>query len=218
MSTLKKKKVFIVDDHSILREGLSHLINSEDDLIVCGESENISDAMQAITVSCPDIAIVDITLEDGSGIRLIEDLKYSLPGLPVLVLSMHDEFIYAERCLKAGAKGYIMKHEPSGKFLSAIRTVLDGKIYISKDLGAVVLNKLYSSKTETPASLFDTLSNRELELYHLFGQGLKKRDMAERLNLSIKTIENYVENIKKKMNFRDIHEIVIHAVQNAVVA
>jgi DNA-binding NarL/FixJ family response regulator len=209
-----KKRVFIVDDHSILREGLSHLINGEDDLAVCGESENVSDALQKITECSPDIAIVDITLEDGSGIRLIEDIKYSLPGLPVLVLSMHDEFIYAERCLKSGAKGYIMKHEPSGKFLSAIRTILNGKIYVSEHLGSLVLKKLYSSRTETPASRFNTLSNRELELYHLFGQGLKKRDIAEKLNLSIKTIENYVENIKKKMDFKDMHEIVIHAVQN----
>ncbi len=215
---IKKKKVFIVDDHSILREGLSHLINGEDDLVVCGESENVSDALRGITASSPDIAIVDITLEDGSGIRLVEDLKYSLPGLSLLVLSMHDEFIYAERCLKSGAKGYIMKHEPSGKFLSAIRTVLDGKIYISENLGALVLNKLYSTKKESPSSRFESLSNRELELYQLFGKGLKKRDIAERLNLSIKTIENYIENIKKKMNFKDTHEIVIHAVQNTAVA
>ncbi len=215
---INKQRVFIVDDHSILREGLAHLINGEDDLEVCGESEDVSGALQKITDCSPDIAVVDITLEDGSGIRLVEDLKYSIPGLPVLVLSMHDEFIYAERCLKSGAKGYIMKHEPSGKFLSAIRTILDGKIYVSENLGSLVLNKLYSSRTEKPVSPFDTLSNRELELYHLFGQGLKKRAMAERLNLSIKTIENYVENIKKKMNFRDTHEIVIHAVQNTASA
>jgi DNA-binding NarL/FixJ family response regulator len=211
---IKKKRVFIVDDHSILREGLAHLINGEDDLAVCGESESVSDALQKITDCSPDIAVVDITLEDGSGIRLVEDLKYSIPGLPVLVLSMHDEFIYAERCLKSGAKGYIMKQEPSEKFLSAIRSLLNGKIYVSENLGSLVINKLYSSRTETPASLFDTLSNRELELYQLFGQGLKKRDIAEKLNLSIKTIENYVENIKKKMDLKDMHEIVIHAVQN----
>ncbi len=212
---IKKERVFIVDDHSILREGLSHLINGEEDLVVCGESENISDALLGITDTCPDIAIVDITLKDGSGIRLIENLKYSLPDLSVLVLSMHDEFIYAERCLKAGAKGYIMKHEPSGKFLSAIRTILNGNIYISESLGAVVLKNIYSSNKNSSSSRFESLSNRELELYQLFGKGLKKRDIAERLNLSIKTIENYVENIKKKMNFRDIHEIVIHAVQNS---
>lgn len=220
MNTLKtgkdiqKKKIFIVDDHVILREGLSELINRERDLTVCGESENVSNALQAITECKPDIVIVDITLEDGSGIRLIQDLKYYNPGLPVLVLSMHDEFVYAERCLRAGARGYIMKQEPSSKFVSAIRKILNGNIYFSEKLGATVVNKLFSNNAGISNSVLEGLSNRELELYQLIGQGLKKREIAARLNLSIRTIENYMANIKKKMNFEDTHDIVVHAVKS----
>jgi DNA-binding NarL/FixJ family response regulator len=200
MNTLKDKKnikehkVFIVDDHSILREGLSELISREKDFMVCGEAGNISDALRAIADCGPDVAIVDLALEDGSGIRLIENLVYSHTDLSILVLSMHDESIYAERCFKAGAKGYIMKHEPSGKLISALRKVLKGD----------------------SNSAFDCLSNREMEIYQLIGNGLKKQEAAEKLNLSVRTVETYIEHIKKKMNFKDIHEFVMHAVQNVM--
>jgi DNA-binding NarL/FixJ family response regulator len=210
----QKKKVFIVDDHCILREGLSHLINSEDDLVKCGESDNVSDALQAVTECNPDIAIVDISLGDGSGIRLIENLTYSFPQLPVLVLSMHDESAYAERCLKSGAKGYIMKQEPSGKLLSAIRKILDGGIYVSDELNVKLLNKFVHNKFEDTDSPTKLLSNRELEVYQLIGQGLKKHDIAERLTLSVKTIETYIEHIKIKMQLKDTHDVLMHAVKS----
>ena len=222
MNTLKDKKnikehkVFIVDDHSILREGLSELINREKDFTVCGEAGNISDALRAIADCEPDIVIVDLALEDGSGIRLIENLVYSHTDLSILVLSMHDESIYAERCFKAGAKGYIMKHEPSGKLISALRKVLKGEVYVSEKLGARLLNKLAANRNEISNSAFDCLSNREMEIYQLIGNGLKKQEAAEKLNLSVRTVETYIEHIKKKMNFKDIHEFVMHAVQNVM--
>ena len=222
MNTLKDKKnikehkVFIVDDHSILREGLSELINREKDFTVCGEAGNISDALRAIADCEPDIVIVDLALEDGSGIRLIENLVYSHTDLSILVLSMHDESIYAERCFKAGAKGYIMKHEPSGKLISALRKVLKGEVYVSEKLGTRLLNKLAANRNEISNSAFDCLSNREMEIYQLIGNGLKKQEAAEKLNLSVRTVETYIEHIKKKMNFKDIHEFVMHAVQNVM--
>ncbi len=211
---IQKKKVFIVDDHCILREGLSRLINSEDDLMVCGEADNISDALQAIEGCKPDIVMVDLTLGDGSGIRLIENLTYSHPGLPVLVLSMHDEATYAERCLKTGAMGYIMKQESSKQLLSAIRKVLNGEIYVSDKLGVKLLHKFVKNKFESFDFPTELLSNRELEVYQLIGQGLKKHDIAERLNLSVKTVETYIEHIKIKLQLKGTHDVLMHAIKS----
>lgn len=210
-----KHKVFIVDDHSIVREGLTQLINREKDLEVCGESASASDALKAVKDCKPEIIIVDLSLEDGSGIRLIENLMYTYDNLLILVYSMHDESTYAERCLRAGAKGYITKQEPSEKIVPAIRTVLNGEIYLSKKLGARLLNKLLTKKAGISEPL-EHLSNREMEVYQLLGQGLKKREIAEKLNLSIKTIDNYVEHIKAKMDLRDTHEVILHAIKNAM--
>ena len=211
---VQKKNVFIVDDHCILREGLSRLLNSEEDLAVCGEADNVSDAFNAITECKPDIAIVDISLGDGSGIRLIENLIHSCPGLLVLVLSMHDEFTYAERCLKAGAKGYIMKQESSRELLSAIRKVLSGDIYVSDKLNVQLLHKFVSSNLEGREAPAKALSNRELEVYQLMGRGLKKQEIAERLTLSVKTIETYIEHIKIKLQLKGTHEVLMHAVKS----
>lgn len=210
--SVKEHKVFIVDDHSVLREGLSELINREKDFTVCGEAGSVSDALRSIPVCAPDIVIVDLTLEDGSGIRLIENLVYSNPGLLILVLSMHDENIYAERCLKAGARGYIMKQAQSQKMMLALRKVLDGKIYVNEELGSMLLDRFTASKNE--GSLFENLSNRELEVYQLVGRGLKNREISEKLNLSVKTVDNYIEHIKKKLKLKNSHEVVMHAVRN----
>ena len=210
---VKKDKVFIVDDHAILREGLSHLINSEEDLTVCGEADNVTDAFHAVSAAQADIAIVDISLGDGSGIRLIENLTYSNPGLPVLVLSMHDEATYAERCLKAGARGYIMKQESSRELLSAIRTVLNGDIYVSDKLNIQLLHKFARNRFEGLDAPAKPLSNRELEVYQLIGQGLKKHEIAERLNLSVKTVETYLDHIKIKLQLKGTHDVFIHAVK-----
>jgi DNA-binding NarL/FixJ family response regulator len=210
----QKKKVFIVDDHCILREGLTHLINSEDDLVKCGEADRVSGAVQAVADCKPDIAIVDISLGDGSGVRLIEDLVYFYPHLPVLVLSMHDESTHAERCLMAGARGYIMKQESSGKLLSAIRKILDGGIYVSDEFNVKLLNKFAHNKFEDTDSPTKLLSNRELEVYQFIGKGLKKHDIAERLTLSVKTIETYIEHIKTKLHLKRTHDVLMHAVKS----
>ncbi|RJQ46502.1 MAG: DNA-binding response regulator [Nitrospiraceae bacterium] len=210
---MQKHSVFIVDDHCVLREGLSHLINSEEDLMVCGEADNVSDALRTIPGLKPDIVIADITLGDGSGIRLIENLLHTHPALPVLVLSMHDESAYAERCLKAGAHGYIMKQESSKKLLSAIRKILNGEIYVSDKLTTSLLHKFARNRFEDIDSSTKLLSNRELEVYQLIGQGVKKHEIAERLNLSVKTVETYVEHIKIKLQLKDTHDVLVHAVK-----
>lgn len=210
----QKKRVFIVDDHCVLREGLAHLINSEDDLVVCGEADNIADALRSVPVSSPDIVIVDITLGDGSGIRLIENLLHTHPAIPVLVLSMHDESEYAERCLKAGARGYIMKQESSSRLLSAIRKIMKGEIYVSDKLTSNLLHRFAGNRFEGVDSPTKLLSNRELEVYQFIGQGLKKNEIADRLNLSVKTVETYVEHIKIKLQLKDTHDVLVHAVKN----
>lgn len=209
-----KKRVFIVDDHCILREGLSHLINSEEDLVICGEADNVSHAFKSITEHKPDIAIIDIGLGDGSGVRLIENLIYANPRLLILVLSMHDETAYAERCLKSGARGYIMKQESSIKLLSAIRTVLDGGIHVSNELNEKLLHRFVDNKFEDSDSPTKSLSNRELEVYQLIGRGLKKHDIAEQLSLSVKTVETYVEHIKIKLQLKRTHDVLMHAVKS----
>lgn len=212
----KKQRVFIVDDHSIVREGLSELINREEDLMVCGEAANILTALKSIEYCSPDIVLVDLILEDGTGIRLIENLLYSREDIKILVLSMHDEFVYAERCIKAGARGYIMKHQPSEVLISAIRKVLAGDIYVSEKMGKCLLNKLALSKTEISGPSIESLSNREMEIYQMIGEGLRKQEIADKLNLSPRTIETYIEHIKKKMNLKDFHGVMLHAIKNAI--
>lgn len=207
-----KHRVFIVDDHPIVREGLTELINRQKDLTVCGNAGNIPHALQAIADCRPDIALVDLTLEGGSGIRLVENLMYSDAGLSILVLSMHDESLYAKRCLKAGARGYIMKQEPPEKLLLAIRTVLKGEVYVSEELRKKLLSKIFTDKSDNYNSPVEILSTREMEVYQLLGRGFKKREIAANLILSVKTVENYIEHIKKKMHFKDAHELLMHAV------
>lgn len=215
-NNVKEHRVFIVDDHSILREGLTELINREMDLTVCGEAGTVSGALQAIAACKPDIIIVDLTLKDGSGIRLIENILYSHPGILMLVLSLHDESVYAERCIKAGARGYIMKHESSGELISAIKKVLRGDIYVSRKLGAKFINKLAANKINISDSPLGRLTNREMEIYQLIGENLRRQEIAEKLNLSLRTVETYIEHIKKKMNFRDTHELITHAIKGTM--
>jgi DNA-binding NarL/FixJ family response regulator len=183
---------------------------------VCGDAGDAQQALSKIAKNRPDAVIVDITLGRNSGLRLIEDLSQSYPDLPVLTLSMHDESIYAERCLMAGAKGYIMKQEPPEKMIAALRKVLGGDIYISENISAKLLQKMVSGKSAATLSPIELLSNRELEVFQLIGQGVKTRKIAEQLNLSIKTIETYIDHIKKKMNFEDSRSLLLHAVQWAM--
>ncbi len=213
MRDKEKHKVFIVDDHPLLCRGLTHLINQESELEVCGTAGEIPTALHAIEDCDPDIVTVDITLGGLSGLRLVEELAACRSDLPTLVLSVHDESLYAERALRAGAKGYIMKTEPSENIIGAVKKVLGGEICVSETLGTELINKLMSKQSVSLASPIDQLSNRELEVFELLGRGMKTREIAEKLSLSVKTIETYVDHIKKKMNFRDSRHLFMHAIQ-----
>ncbi len=212
--TEKKNKVFIVDDHPAIREGLIKLINSEKDFSVCGEAGDITTAMRSIMDCGPDIVIVDLTLKNESGIRLIENLVYVDNKLPVIVYSMHTESVYAEKCLKAGAKGYVMKEESPEILLSALRTVLNGKIHLGSEIHNMLLKKFRKREGDVFRFHVELLSNRELEVYQLTGNGLNAREIAEKLNLGLKTIENYIKKIKTKLKLRNSREVIIHSVKH----
>lgn len=207
-----KHKILIVDEHPIVRHGLSQLIKGESDLEVCCEAKDISDALKCISACIPALAIVDISFGHNSAIRVIENFSHKYPGISILVFSMHDESLYAERCLRAGAKGYIMKKEPPEKVLLAIRMVLDGKISVSDNLASKLLRKFVAGKAGVCSTPIERLSNRELEVFRLIGQGVKTRNIAEQLNLSVKTIETYIDHIKKKMGFKDCRNLFLNAV------
>lgn len=209
----KRSTVFIVDDHSIVRRGLRELINHETDLVVCGEAEHAPAALAAIKKLEPDVALVDLSLDGESGLELIKDIKARYPAVLVLVLSMHDETFYAERVLRAGAKGYIMKLQAADKILEGIRHVLRGEIYLSEPMAAKVLRKVAEGKTAIAGSPIDKLSDRELEVFQLIGTGLGTRHIAERLSRSVKTVETYREHIKLKLDLKDSAELTQAAIQ-----
>lgn len=210
---VKKRKVFVIDDHPIVRQGLIQLINREPDLYVCGEAEDTYEALKAIAMGKPDIAIVDISLKGTDGIELIKNLKTRIAGLPVLVLSIHDEALYAPRALRAGARGYIMKQEATENVLVALRRVLGGGVYLSDRMANKMLVRFVGGERPAQGFLIDRLSDRELEVFRLIGQGHGTRRIAEQLHLSIKTVESYREHIKEKMMLRGANELVQHAVQ-----
>jgi DNA-binding NarL/FixJ family response regulator len=208
-----KTKVLIVDDHPIIRQGLSELINHEPDLIVCGHAEDAPEALGKIKESEPDMVIVDISLKETSGMDLTKDIKAQYPNLPVLALSMHDEALYAERMLRAGAKGYVMKAEATENVVTAIRKILSGQIYVSDKMATKMVRKLVGGSPDVGTSAIERLSDRELEVFRMIGQGFGTRQIAERLHLSIKTIETYREHIKEKLNLADASELLQYAIQ-----
>ena len=208
-----KKRVLIVDDHPIVRRGLGELVNQEAGLVVSGQAEDAHQAMEAIKAQEPDMVIVDISLKETSGLELIKDIKTRYPGLPVLTLSMHDESLYAERALRAGARGYIMKQQATEELIMAIRKVLDGQVYVSDTIAAKTVRKLVGGGPDVGASAIDRLSDRELEVFRLIGVGHGTRQIAEKLHLSVKTIETYRAHIKEKLNLADSAELLQHAIQ-----
>ena len=210
--TQGKRTVLIVDDHPIVRQGLAQLINQETDLQVCGQAEDAPEALQAIRQLQPDMVIVDIALKDTSGMELIKDLKVQDPDLPVLTLSMHDEAVYGERALRAGAKGYIMKQEATEKVVTAIRRVLAGEVYVSNGMAAKMVSRFVGG-THTTGSVADVLSDRELEVFRMIGEGYGTREMAEKLHLSVKTIETYRAHIKDKLALQDANELLRAAIR-----
>jgi DNA-binding NarL/FixJ family response regulator len=206
-------RVLIVDDHPLLRKGVSQLIDQEKDLAVVGEAEDAQKAITAIEETKPDIALIDITLNGASGIELVKNVKSRFPKLKMLVLSMHDESVYAHRALRAGACGYIMKQEGSEKVLTAMRKVLRGEVYLSERLGDRMLHTLVNGRSSLTSSPVEELSDRELEVFNLIGQGNGTRPIAEKLHLSIKTIESHRAHIKEKLNLQNATELVHHAIQ-----
>jgi DNA-binding NarL/FixJ family response regulator len=209
-----KKKVLVVDDHPIVREGLADLINKEKDVVVCGWAENIPQALKSIKVLKPDIVTVDISLENVSGLELIKDIKVRFPDLPILALSMHEESYYAERALRAGAKGYLTKREATKKVIEAIRRVLDGQLYLSEKMKEELLHSLLTGNTRNAeSSPIDRLTDRELQVFSLLGQGRGTRQIAEQLYVSVKTVDTYRSRIKEKLNLTSSSQLLQLAFQ-----
>ena len=207
-----RHQVLVVDDHPIVRQGLRRLIDQEKDLAVCGEAESLATAETAIRKLRPDLVIIDITLKQGDGIDLVKDAREKNPRLPILVLSMHDEVIYAERVLAAGANGYIMKQADSEELLRAMRRVLVGGIYVSEAIGNSMLRTAASGGRQAVADPIERLSNRELQILQMIGSGLSTRQAAETLSLSVKTIETHRERIKRKLHLATGSQLVQYAV------
>ena len=208
----KVRRVLIVDDHPIVRQGLRRVMENEEDLTVCGEAETARDARIAIKELVPDVMIADISLKQGDGIELVRDVRAHYPQLPILVLSMHDETIYAERMLSAGANGYIMKQAASEQFLVSLRRVLDGGIYVSEAVGNNMIQKFAAGGAYISANPIDRLSNRELQILHMIGKGMSTRETAHSLNLSVKTVESHRQRIKRKLNLTTGTQLVQYAV------
>jgi DNA-binding NarL/FixJ family response regulator len=208
-----KCKVLLVEDHPMFRERMAHLINKDLGMTVCGEADNIAMAMEIIKTEQPDIAIVDISLRGSSGLELIKDIRAQGFALPVLVLSMHAEELYAERALRAGAKGYIMKSEASTEVIEAIRTVHRGEVYVSRPMVGKILLRMASSSQRVEAIGVDSLADRELEVFQLIGQGRNTREIAKLLNLGESTIETYRARIREKLGLRNTAELAQRAAQ-----
>lgn len=209
----EKAKVLIVDDHPVVRRGLTQLINQESDLCVCGEAEDGPQALRVFEQAAPDVAIVDISLKESSGIELIKDIRVRWPNMPVLVLSMHDEAFYAERALRAGGRGYITKDEAAEKVLWALRRLLKGEVYLSDRVTSRMLAKMVDGKRDGQVGSLESLSDRELEVFRMIGNGLPTREVAGRLHLSVKTIESYRESIKRKFKLKSAAELLQRAIR-----
>jgi DNA-binding NarL/FixJ family response regulator len=209
----QKKRIFLVDDHPLVREWLTNLINQQPDLTVCGETDSAPQALEAIARAKPDVAIVDLSLKDSSGFDLIKNLKLSEAGAAVLVLSMHDEAHYAERALRAGARGYVMKRETTKKVITAIRRVLEGKLYLSESIAEAMTVRLVSGAAPGASFTVEQLSDRELEVFEMLGSGLGTRQIAETLRVSVKTVQAYCARIKEKLNLSSATELLREAIR-----
>jgi DNA-binding NarL/FixJ family response regulator len=207
------KQILIVDDHPMMRQGLAQLIGLEPDLAVCGEAENAGDALDAIGTLKPDLVLADISLPGKNGLELIKDFQTIQPGLRVLVISMHDESLYAERVLRAGGRGYIMKQEGGKKLMQAIRQVLEGRIYVSEKMSADILEIFSGHRAGAESSPLEKLTDREFEIFQLIGQGQGTREIAEKLHLSIKTVDAHRANIKTKLKLNSATGLVRFAVR-----
>lgn len=205
---VKKTRILIVDDHPMTRSGLVHLINHQSEMVVDGEAEDAAQALDLLASKRPDLMLIDITLPGKSGLELIKDVKAMHPDLPMLVLSMHDESLYADRVLRAGARGYITKHEGGDKLMGAIRHVLSGRIYVSESMSAHILEIFSGGQTGIDRSSIQKLSDREFEVFEALGEGLSSREIAKKLHLSAKTVDAHRANIKTKLNINTTAELI----------
>jgi DNA-binding NarL/FixJ family response regulator len=205
-----KIRILLVDDHPVLRKGLAQMINLEPDMTVCGEAEDAAKGFELVGTLNPDVAVIDISLKTGNGIELVKNVKARYPDLPMLVLSMHDESLYAERALRAGSLGYIMKEEASEQVLVAIRRVLAGEIFLSERMKSKMLQQL-AGGARSVVSPLEQLTDRELQVFRLIGEGHSTRQIAAELHLSVRTVEAYREYIKSKLNLKNATELVQHA-------
>jgi DNA-binding NarL/FixJ family response regulator len=206
-------RVFLVDDHPIVRHGIAQLLSEESDLEVCGEADDARKALDALPAADPGVIIVDLSLGATSGIDLIRELKQRLPQVAVLVVSMHDERLYAERALRTGASGYVMKHEATGMIVRAVRTVAGGAVFVSDAMSRHLIGRWVAGGAPRDSSPLDALSNRELHVLELIGRGLGTRAIAERLHISVKTVESYRARLKEKMDLRSGIELVRFAIR-----
>jgi DNA-binding NarL/FixJ family response regulator len=209
----EKSRILIVEDHPLFSEGLCQMINRHPAMGVCGQVPDAASAMRAVAELKPDLVLVDISLEGSNGIDLIKSLKAKYDELPILVISMHDESLYAERALRAGALGYVMKNQPAKIVKAAISKVLGGEIFLSEKMSTSVLGKLLRGKIEMPVSPIEQLSDRELEVFQMLGEGKPSRQIAEDLNLTIPTIHSFRNRIKEKLQLKNSTELMLHAMQ-----
>jgi DNA-binding NarL/FixJ family response regulator len=206
-----RKRVLVADDHPIVRDGLVQLINQQADLICCGQAATQTEVFAAVTAQRPELLVLDLRLKDGDGLELIKSLKSQHPDLPILVLSQFDEELYAERALRAGAFGYVMKEQASKEVVDAMRTVLAGRLYVTTAMTARLLQKAITSKQPSAKPSAENLTDRELQVLHYLGSGLSTRDIAAKMRLSIKTVETYREHLKHKLGLRNAEELVYYA-------
>lgn len=213
MNKTNKYNIYIIDDHAIVREGLTVMLNHEPDMVVSGAAEDGSTAIKEIKEINPDIAIVDLSLADSEGLEVINSITHCYPDIQILVLSMREEYIFAERCIKAGASGYVMKSEQPSIIIDAIREVMKGKIYLTQRMIEYVLNKTLNVKKRQDIDDVDILSNREFQVFQMIGNGLTSKQIAEMLELSVKTINAIRENIKHKLALKSSTEVVQYAIK-----
>jgi DNA-binding NarL/FixJ family response regulator len=208
-----KRRIFIIDDHAMFRDGLRRLIDLETDLTVCGDAPDAAAGLNGIRESVPDLVIVDISLDTTSGIDLIKAIKRDYEDMPVLVVSMHSESLYGDRALRAGAMGYVMKSEPATTVVSAIRTVLSGNVHISENMATLVVSKFVKGEPDQIPSPLETLSDREMEVFRMLGQGKGTREIAQEMNVAVPTISSFKNRIKEKLKFKNSTEMILYALQ-----
>ena len=208
-----RHRILLVDDHPFMRAGLAQLIDHQPDMMVCGEAGNPVEAMQAVVSTKPDLVLSDLTMPGRSGLEFIKDLRAAHENLAILVVSMHDESVFAERSLRAGARGYIMKEAGGENLLAAIRQILRGEVYVSPRMSARILEGLSGSRPRGSSSPIEKLTDREFEVFQLIGQGKSTRDIAEQLHLSPKTVDVHRANIREKLELTDVTALIRHAVR-----